>query len=82
MAATIRWNSEQTLYEIETPEGDVFTDSKDKGDPTALLVCDDGTAYLGVLEEMEGLKLNTLYRLVEVPTAVEPDVEITLEEEY
>lgn len=88
MAAKIRINSELTAVEFETPEGEIFL-SEELGDDGHLDALDYYTvlikpglpAYLGVAGDFEGLKSNTLYKLVEVKTELEEGADIELDDE-
>lgn len=84
--AVIRSNPDETLVEIETPDGEFFgpEDWPDDG----IMVCaddqDPSKCYLAVLDDDYGaLKANTLYQLVPVSTLTEEvdDFEEETEEE-
>jgi hypothetical protein len=84
MSAKISFNPENTLVEIETPEGSYGPmDVPDEGDPIMLVDEEDPNAlsYICIVGEYEGLKANTLYKLVPVETTVEENVDFDDDEE-
>jgi len=85
MPAIIRKNSDNTILELETPEGVVFgpmeMPEEQDGEPAepVFLVDDEnpnGPAYIATVSEYEGLKANTVYQLVPVVTEVEQNAEL------
>lgn len=85
--AKIRVSPDRDLVEIILPTGESFLypTEDDAGEVTEvpeddweLLEGSDG-CYLAAVGEA-GLKPNTIYKLVEVPTEFEPDAEIDIEE--
>lgn len=90
MTATIRTNSDETLVEIETPEGIVFgplpMPEGDDGEPAEPIFCvddedPDAAAYIVTVSAYEGLKPNTMYKLVPVETVIETKAELTEEDD-
>ena len=90
MPAKIRINPEETLVELETPEGVVFgpleMPEDEDGEPAEpIFMVDDenpsGPAYIALVSAYEGLKANTVYQLVEVVTELEKDVDLDDDED-
>jgi hypothetical protein len=72
--AKIRYNPDHSLVEFAPPEGDEYGPIDYPDDDVVVLADadDPGNAFLAVLDDgYEGLKPNTLYKLVEVPTLTE-----------
>jgi hypothetical protein len=95
MSAKIRINSDRSLIEIETPEGEIFgpmecpQDEKDEDGDLLLaepIFCTDeenpdSPAYICVVSEYEGLRTNTVYQLVPITTEVQLDAELEEDED-
>ena len=93
MSAKIRINSDSSLLEIETPEGDVYGplefpepdnggDLGEVADPIFLVDEDNPeNSFIATVSAYEGLKPNTLYRLVPVETEVELNAELEEDDE-
>jgi hypothetical protein len=88
MPAKMRINSEETLVELETPEGDVLGpldiyDEEEDAEPIFIVDEDNpnAPAYVAIVAEYEGLKARTVYQLVEVVTEVETGVDLEGEDE-
>ena len=70
--AKIRINPEHTAFEFITPDGESYSAGSEAMDDCTVL----GSSYLAVAGEFEGLKSNTMYKLVEIPTEVETAADI------
>ena len=70
--AKIRINPEHTVFEFITPDGESYCAGSEAMDDCTVL----GSSYLAVAGEFEGLKSNTMYKLVEISTEVETDADI------
>ena len=89
MSAKIRINSDSSLLEIETPEGDVYGPLEfpeapdDETEDPIFLVDEDNpeNSFIATVSAYEGLKPNTLYRLVPVETEVELNAELEEDDE-
>lgn len=90
MPAKIRTNPDESLLELETPEGIVFGPMEmpegEDGEPAEpIFIVDEdnptGPAYIATVSAYEGLKPNTIYQLVEVVTELHTDMELELEED-
>jgi hypothetical protein len=85
MPAHIRTNPDESLIELETPEGIVFgplgMPKDEDGEPAEpiFLVDEDnpgGPAYIATVSAYEGLEPNCVYQLVKVVTEVETGVDL------
>lgn len=75
--AKIRMNPDHTAFEFITPDGESYSAGEEAMDDCTVL----GSSYLAVAGEFEGLKPNTMYKLVEIPTEVEEDADIEDEDD-
>ena len=81
MNAKIRINPEKTLFEVTTPDEEVYGPLELDEDPFAICA-DEGTGFLAVTGENDyGLEVNRVYQLVPVETEVELDALITEEDD-
>jgi hypothetical protein len=87
MSAKIRINSDSSLVEIETPEGDIYgpmempTAELEGEDADPILLLDEDNPYIATVSEHKGLKAHTVYRLVPVETTLELNVEMEEEDD-
>ena len=75
--AKIRINPEHTAFEFITPDGESYSAGEEAMDDCTVL----GSSYLAVAGEFEGLKSNTMYKLVEISTEVEEGADIEDDED-
>lgn len=71
--ALIRMNPEKTLIEVETPDGEEWGPIEWPADQLVVCAAEGQEPFVVVLEGYEGLKANTCYALVEIPTLIEED---------
>lgn len=90
MPGKFRINADSSLVEIETPEGDVYgplemptAELMDEDADPIFLVDEDNpeNSFIATVSEYEGLKANTLYRLVPVETELELNAELEEDED-
>jgi hypothetical protein len=83
MPARIRTNPDETLVELETPEGDILGpleiyDEDGEGEP--IFIVDEenpnAPAYVAIVAEYDGLLVKQVYQLVPVVTEVELNAEL------
>ncbi|MFZ1005573.1 MAG: hypothetical protein WAN65_01970 [Candidatus Sulfotelmatobacter sp.] len=84
MPAKLRFNSDKSLVEIETPAGESFGPMEIPEDHIIMLCDEDepqNPAYVAVVGDYDGLDAFKLYQLVLVSTEVEEDVSLVEETE-
>lgn len=72
--ALIRYNANRSAFDVTTPEGEQYDPLEFPEDCITVLEGEEGGNYILIHDGYEsdgGLKPDTLYRLVEVPTTVE-----------
>lgn len=78
MPASIRFNPDRTLCEVVV-DGVTFGPAQLESADETQVVCrdpDDGSLYIAILKDFEGLQANTVYQLVELETTTRYDVEM------